>query len=149
MARLILLSASRRRSSNLEPLPAIERYQGVYFRVLKKYLREGRLKDTDILIVSEKFGVLRPKDLVPYHKPFEGKLGKEEVQKARQANLTKLAETLSEKQYSEIFVVCGREFQKLIDSFQNLTNTKVVFCEGAGLGPKAQNLKKWILSHTR
>lgn len=149
MTRLILLSASRRRSNNPKTIPAIERYQGVYFRVLKKYLREGRLRNTDILIVSEKFGVLRPEDKVPYHKPFEGKLGKEEVQKARQANLTKLAEIFSKKRYSEIFVVCGREFQKLIEGFQNLTNTKVVFCEGAGLGPKAQNLKEWILSHMR
>ena len=149
MTRLILLSASRRRSNNPNSIPALERYQGVYFRVLKKYLREDRLKDTDVLIVSEKFGVLRPEDRVPYHEPFEGKLGKQEVQKARQANLTKLAQTFSEKQYSEIFVVCGREFQKLIAGFQNLTNTKVVFCEGAGLGPKAHNLKQWILNYTR
>ncbi|MEM1966479.1 MAG: hypothetical protein QXO86_01215 [Nitrososphaerota archaeon] len=41
---MILLSTSQRRSSGPKPLPAIERYQGVFFPVLKKYLREGKLK---------------------------------------------------------------------------------------------------------
>ncbi|MEM3426518.1 MAG: hypothetical protein QXJ62_05070 [Nitrososphaeria archaeon] len=56
---MILLSASQRKSSDPEPLPAIERYQGVFFRVVKKYLREGKLKNIDIIIVSDRFGVHR------------------------------------------------------------------------------------------
>lgn len=149
LARLIILSASYRRAENPEPIPALERYRGVYFRVVKKYLREGLLKNTDILIVSDKFGILSSNDRVPYHKPFKGQLGKEEVSSTNEKNLTKLAEIFERNHYSEIFVVCGQEFRKLINGFENLTDTKITFCKGSTLGSKAQDLRRWILIRTR
>ena len=147
--RLIILSASQRRSTDPQPLPAIERYQGVFFRVVKKYLRQGKLKNADIIIVSERYGVLQADEEVPYHTPFQGKLtlSKQMLEEINQKNLAKLKSIFSKTRYSEIIVVCGREFQELIKGFEELTDAKVVLCKGRGPGPKAQNLKQWILKN--
>lgn len=61
-------------------------------------------------------------------------------------NLAKLRSIFSITHYSEIIVVCGREFQELIKGFEELTDVKVVLCKGRGPSPKAQNLKRGILS---
>jgi len=147
MSRLLVLSSSQRRSTRPEAIPAIDRYEGVYFRIVKKYLREGILRNTDVLVVSEKFGILRADDKVPYHEPFRGYLPQKDLEERRKTNLDKLRAILAQKSYSEIFVACGKDFQKLIDGFQKLTPAKIVFCRGSGLGPKAQELKRWILTN--
>lgn len=145
---MIVLSASQRRSTDPDPLPAIERYDGVYFRLVKKYLREKRLSDTDIIIVSERNGIARPDENVPYIKPFRGKLHlpKKQLEELKLSNLLKLESIFNQHHYKEIFVVCGKEYQKLIEGFGQLTDAEVVFCKGRGLGPKAQDLKRWILA---
>jgi hypothetical protein len=145
---MIILSASQRRLTDPHPLPAIERYEGVYFRLVKKHLREGRLSNMDIIIVSEKHGIVRADENVPYITPFRGKLHlpEKQLEELKQTNLSKLGSIFNQHHYKEIFVVCGREYRKLIEGFEQLTDAKVVFCKGAGLGPKAQDLKRWILT---
>jgi hypothetical protein len=45
--------------SDLELLPALERYDGIFFRILRKARREGTWPDNlDVLIISAKYGLL-------------------------------------------------------------------------------------------
>lgn len=133
-----------------EPIPAIERYDGVYFRTLRKYLREGKLSDTDILIVSEKYGLIWSEDKIPIVKPH-GRMGslsldEKAIEKLRQENLEKLKKIT--KKYSEIYVNIGREYMRLIKGFEKFTSCKIVYASGS-LGVKAAHMKEWILSaHT-
>ena len=47
-------------------MPAIERYDGVFFKVLRKALREGRCQPpVAILIISAKYGLITSKTLIP------------------------------------------------------------------------------------
>ena len=149
LKRLILLSASERRSDAHEGLTPLERFQGVYFRILKKYLNEGKLKNTDIIVVSDKFGILTSENQVPYHERFIQIPTPEEMEKLRKTNLQKLGQVFKVNKYSEIFVVCGKQFQQFISGFENLTEAKVTYCKGSGLGQKAQHLRQWILEHAK
>ena len=55
---LLILSCSQRKRKDPGFLPAIERYDGVNFRVIKKLGRQSRLlKNLDILIISAKYGI--------------------------------------------------------------------------------------------
>jgi cytoplasmic iron level regulating protein YaaA (DUF328/UPF0246 family) len=147
MSRAIIVAASQRRVEEpKDPIPAIDRFKGVYFRILKKYLRSGKLSNTDILIVSQDFGVVRSKDKVPYRKPTN-KLDfhKEFVEKARKANLKTLGRIFREKNYNEVYVNVGKEFYKLIEGFESLASAKIIHASGPGLGPKAKHMKNWIL----
>lgn len=127
-------------------MPAIDRFDGVYFRILRKYLREGRLKGVDILVVSDKYGILQANDLVPFHHPSD-KI--KVTENTRAANLTKLRDMLKKSSYSEIYVVCGEAFLEFITGFEEFANTTVTYCQGQGLGPKARSLRDWIVARSK
>lgn len=145
MRAIIIAESQRRKQDPIEPIAAIDRYIGVYFRVLKKYLREGKLPNTDILIISKKFGILQSQDTVVYHKPVD-KLNFEFVENSRKTNLKLLKAIFEKEKYDEIYVNVGAQFAKLIDGFEDLTTAKVIYASGSGLGPKAQHMKNYILS---
>ncbi|SKB15099.1 hypothetical protein PL11201_690120 [Planktothrix sp. PCC 11201] len=51
--------------SQPEFLPAIERYNGVAFRVVRKFLQEQTTDYLDIFILSAKFGLIPAYQLIP------------------------------------------------------------------------------------
>jgi hypothetical protein len=58
-AYLLIVSCSQRKRSELGPLPTLERYDGVHFRVLRKARREGYWPEKlNVLIVSARYGLL-------------------------------------------------------------------------------------------
>jgi len=148
MRRLIIIAGSKRQNSNPQPLPAIERYEGVYFRVLKKHIREGKMKNTDILILTEKYGLLSSNQLVPYNPEYSPRIATNNLNDARRRNLQKLQQELSKEEYLEIFINVGKDFWPLIEGLENVVGkTKVTLAKGSALGSKASNMKQWILKH--
>ena len=146
---MILTTSVRLNEQTKEPIPALKRYNGVYFRVLRKYLREGRLKDTDILIVSERYGLIWSNDKIPLYE-IHGKMGflsidKKAIEKLRQENLKELKKILD--RYSEIYVNVGKEYMKLIKGLEKLASGRIIYAKGS-LGAKATHMKEWILSRT-
>lgn len=148
--KLVIVSASSSiRKEPFEPILAIERYDGIYFRVLRKYLRERKLRNIDVVIVSEKFGLMRSDDKISYYEPHAGKWGslslnKDAIKNLRRENLEKLKRIVND--YSEIYINVGRQYMKLIEGFENFTTCKITHAVGKGLGPKALHMKKWIIS---
>ncbi len=56
---LMIIGCSQRKVEVSEPLPAVERYDGPTYRILRKMRREGfTLKNLDVLIISAKHGLL-------------------------------------------------------------------------------------------
>lgn len=149
--KLIIVAASSRLKDKIhELMKAIDRYDGVYFRVLRKYLREGKLTDTDILIVSQKFGLLWADDEIPYYQSFPGSWGslslnEEEINKLRRENLRKLEEIA--RQYASVYINVGKEYLQLIEGFEDFVTGDITYAKGT-LGQKARHMKNWILSKT-
>lgn len=148
--KLVILTSSVRLNEEVkDPIPAIERYNGVYFRVLRKHLREGKLRDTDILILSERYGLIWSDDKIPLYE-IHGKMGflsldEKDIEKMRQENLKILKNILD--RYSEIYVNVGKEYMKLIKGFERLASGRITYAKGS-LGAKAAHMKEWILSKT-
>jgi cytoplasmic iron level regulating protein YaaA (DUF328/UPF0246 family) len=65
MNRLLIVACSARKKRLPELAPAIERYDGPLFRVLRKFLRENLYQAPEILILSAKFGLIGPSELIP------------------------------------------------------------------------------------
>ena len=56
---LLIVACSQRKRSDPYLLPAIERYDGGNFRVLRKAMREGYWpQNMDVLILSAKYGLI-------------------------------------------------------------------------------------------
>ena len=58
--RLLILSCSQRKRETQEPLPAIERYNGPLFFVLRRFLREcpRQARQLDVYILSAAYGLI-------------------------------------------------------------------------------------------
>lgn len=135
------------------PIPAVERYDGVFFRQFRKYRQQGKLPHTDLAIISPKKGILLENTPLPYEEPYAGKMGNldspdSDKQSQRNENLQQLNKILR-RNYSEIYVNCGQQFLQLIEGYQTLTSAKITVAEGGGLGPKAAHMKRWIQEHAK
>ncbi|MCS6841078.1 MAG: hypothetical protein NZ701_09875, partial [Roseiflexus sp.] len=65
----LLIACSQRKRANTEPLPALERYDGPQFRVLRKFLRAHPDASAllEIAILSARFGIIAPSTLIPWY----------------------------------------------------------------------------------
>lgn len=56
---LLIMACSQRKFSNKELLPAIERYDGGSYRVIRKAKRETKkLNNIEVLVLSAKYGLI-------------------------------------------------------------------------------------------
>ena len=150
LKRLVILAESQRRLPASEPTPAIDLYSGVYFRVLKKYIREGRLKHVDLLILTKNRGLVSGNERLTYSEPspgFPGRLmlspGRVALLRAR--NVRFLKRLLRRTKYGEIYVNVGIQFRRLLDGIDGLGVT-ITMAKGGGIGPKASDMKNWIMA---
>jgi hypothetical protein len=67
MHRLLIIACSERKNSAVGLLPAIDRYDGPAFRVLRKYLREHAERAPSILILSAKYGLIPAGQEIPMY----------------------------------------------------------------------------------
>jgi len=66
MNRLLILSCSKRKRLNNELLPAVERYDGPSFRLLRRFLRHAEHKPA-MMILSAKYGLINCEYPIPYY----------------------------------------------------------------------------------
>lgn len=65
MPRVLIQSCSQRKLLNAELVPAIDRYDGPAFHVLRRYLRQEQARPPEIYILSAEFGLLRADAMIP------------------------------------------------------------------------------------
>ncbi|WP_373537310.1 DUF6884 domain-containing protein [Microcoleus sp.] len=58
LRHLLILACSQRKRSDTDSLPAIERYDGPTFRLLRRFLRKQPSAPLEIYILSAKFGLI-------------------------------------------------------------------------------------------
>lgn len=65
MQRLLILACSQRKRPEASPLPAIERYDGPAFRVLRRYCRLIQDSGLIVYVVSAEFGLISAEKTIP------------------------------------------------------------------------------------
>src|SRR5262245_22498942 len=66
MGRVLILSCTRRKRCAPSPLPAVERYDGPTFRLLRRF-QKRTLENLDVYILSAKFGLIHHLEMIPYY----------------------------------------------------------------------------------
>jgi len=127
-------------------VPALERYDGVFFRVARKYL--GKVKDVDVIVMKDDLTLVDGNVPLPYVPPIGDVWGgqsfsKEEVEEARVRNEDFLDKKLRSRKYSEIFIAMGKKHAKALPDLSRY-DVKVIFPTHGGPGPKARALKEWL-----
>jgi len=147
LVKLLVISHSYRRNPSSCSLPAIERYDGLFFRIARKYL--GNTEDVKVLVMKDDLTLIDANKLLPYAPP-EGEnwktksISKESIEKARKKNEIFLKKKLKQRKYSEIYLAMGKRYAEALPDLSSY-GLEVKFPIHGGIGPKAQALKEWFL----
>jgi|Deesub1362B_J571_1020462.scaffolds.fasta_scaffold00363_10 hypothetical protein len=143
--KLLIMPPSYRRRPDTKPLPAIKRYDGVLYRVLRRNLKSDNV---DILVLTEDLELVWADEELPYKRPkgednWSG-FGPKDVPAEVVERNVEFLKKVFEKDYDEVFVALGEKFRKAIGEIEKITDAKVTYISGKGLGPYAQCLKAWL-----
>ena len=105
--RMLILACSQRKRSDEGLLPAVERYDGPAFRVLRRFLRGGSSKAPVVLILSAEHG------LIPHDLPiaaYDRRMTPARARELRPLVLAELDRMIDSCSSPEILVVAGRQY---------------------------------------
>ncbi len=142
--RLLILSCSQRKHASHEPLPAIDRYNGPLFLVLRRFLREcpHRAGGLDVYILSAAHGFIPGDFPVEW---YDQKMDLSRVVALQSQVKTTFSGLLCDNNYGSICFVLGKTYLKAFEGTQDLIpvdTESVVAC--GGIGKKSAQLKQWL-----
>ena len=128
--RLLILSCSQRKHKTQEPLPAIERYNGPLFFVLRRFLREcpRQARQLDVYILSAAYG------LIPGDFPtawYDQKINTSRIAELQSQVNTTFSDIKCDN-YASMCFVLGRTYLKAFEGAQDLvpTHTESIIVHG-------------------
>lgn len=125
-------------------MPAIERYQGPHFQVLRRYLRTrpDQAAALDILILSARFGLLAPATPIPDYDLRMIMPRAAELQPSVRECLVQLSQ---DKQYQRVCLALGRDYLAAVDGIKPLMaeGCQVTTLHGSQ-GQRLAQLHRWL-----
>lgn len=152
-SRCLILGCSRTKNESPELLPAIQRYDGPSFKVLRRYLNENpdASHALDIFVLSAEYGLIAGQTAIAnYNQRMTDKRAVEIYDKV----MGKAHSDLLPRNYDEIFLSMGKTYLRAMNGLENLVNrhTQIIISDG-GAGQKLTELRNWLwgaeLSSTR
>jgi len=139
---LLIIGCSQKKDPSQTLMKALNRYNGVNFKVIKKFKRERKLPENlDIVIISAKYGFLK---LDEYIDDYDLRMTKKRAQELHPAILNELEELISNNTYKEIFINLGKDYLPAIEGFEKYVTCPVLYAQGR-IGEKLRDMKKWII----
>ena len=134
--KLLIVSCSKRKK-NLQQGPAIEIYDGPYYKILRK----SDLSNIDVKIISAKYGLIDSHFLIS---PYE-QIMTTEVAKALIPSVSKgILEALSSGKYSDVLVELGKDYLYTVKVNWDKFPEKRITIDRNPIGIRLHNLKKWL-----
>jgi hypothetical protein len=140
--RLLILSCSQRKVGAADQVPAIDRYDGPAFRVLRKYLREGPPETPTVLILSAKYGLIGSDRRIP---AYDCRMSAARARELRPHVIATARQVFASRRWQEVSVCVGKHYRSALDGFLPLLpdGCPVVFLSG-GQGPRLTRLRAWL-----
>lgn len=136
---LLIMGCSQKKNPSIKPMKAIDRYTGLFFKVLKK--NNPELNDLDVIIISAKYGFLLPGTLI---ENYDLKLTNKRALKLRDEINPKFNEFFKDRNYDEVFINLGKLYSKATYYCSGVNAKKWIVAKGA-IGEKMSQLKKWLI----
>jgi hypothetical protein len=109
----LILSCSRKKKAGVKSLPALERYDGPAFQVLRKFIVEcpAEARKLDIYILSAKFGLITSDQQIPcYDRQMDAKRAME----LNPAATTELKRLLTNRKYRKLMINVGQNYLSVL-----------------------------------
>lgn len=139
--RLLVLSCSQKKNTTPGTIPAIERYDGPAFRVLRRYRRENGLsRFPATFVISAKFGLIGANEKIPY---YDQKLSIERMRELRPFIQNQFAEILNKGDFEESFISAGSLYLQALGHY-SIPNGMEINVSSGPPGKKLGELKRWL-----
>ena len=142
MRKIIITSCSQRKKTNENLLPAIERYNGPSFYLLRKYIKQSP-NDLDIYILSAKFGLLAYKTKIPF---YEQKLTKEQSADLSVIALAQINQIFTKsKKQKEIFINLGSLYLEAFEpALSRISKHNLITYAKGSSGKRLAEMYDWL-----
>jgi len=139
---LLVLGCSKRKRPHHGVLPAIERYDGPNYRVLRKARREGSWPpNLEVLIVSAKHGLISAEGPIGN---YDLLLTRERASALQQRVGRQLDSHLERVEYREVFINLGRIYLLTLTHSARLPLLSRVLYASGGIGQRMSQMKAWL-----
>lgn len=140
--RLLILSCSQRKRPDEGLLPAVKRYDGPAFRILRRFLSENPSRAPDILILSAEHG------LIPHDLPitlYDRKMTPARARELRPLVLAELECIADAHSFQETLIFAGQQYLTALSGANALLvpGLNARACAGV-LGRKLAELHDWL-----
>lgn len=142
MNRLLIVACSQRKNPATGLLPAIKRYDGPIFRVLRKYLRERPEDAVHVLILSAKHGLIGAEHAI---QDYDCRFSRASAVKLRPQVLKTACAILQAQAWQAVGICAGKDYQIALAGLPELVtqNVRVEFIQG-GQGSRLTALHQWL-----
>ena len=142
--RLLFLSCSQQKRTTPDLLPAIERYDGPAFRVVRNFRRDNFAEKSiiDIFIISAEYGILEASKEIPF---YDRRLTSRRVNEIRPLIENKIKHISKENHYDDLFISASQAYLEALGTYQNYiqNNTRITLSSGSP-GKKLGELRRWL-----
>lgn len=137
--RLLLLSCSQRKLDTPGTMPALDRYDGPAFKVVRRYLREIADPELGIFVLSAEYGLIDRNHPIP---DYDRKMDAQRAAELRDSSVAALEEILRQQLYAEVFVCTSRTYLGALPWIEEI-HRQVRFA-APGQGKKLTSLRRWL-----
>jgi cytoplasmic iron level regulating protein YaaA (DUF328/UPF0246 family) len=146
MRTLLVQSCSATKNQVTEPTRALDVYDGYFFRILKKAIREGSFRsDIDICILSAKYGLIDAEDAIS---TYDQRMTPSRAQELHESVTDDIRKRVREVEYNKIVLNLGKEYLQAVKDLSEVVDIKVSTIEGGGIGSKGKELKRFVRTDT-
>lgn len=140
---LLIVACSQRKHSDPTLLPAIERYDGGNYRLLRKAKREGYLPDRlDVLILSAKYGLISASTSIAN---YNQRMTSERAMELHEQTLQTLQSYTRQHCYQEVYVDLGQDYYPAIGDVSKIfDNASIIYAHGK-IGERLARVKHWLI----
>lgn len=142
--RLLIISCSQKKRLLTKALPAIDRYDGPLFQVLRKFQITSAIKarNLDVYILSAKFGLIPSYKKIPF---YDQRMNYECAMGLHYKVNHKLSIAFNNTRYKEIFVCVGKDYLQALNGYELLLPKNSALTVAAGSSGRRQAmLHKWL-----
>lgn len=142
--RCLILSCSRAKQGAPELLPAVQRYTGPMYQVLRRYLREKpeEANHLAVYILSARYGLIESQTPIP---SYDQKMTPTRAAELRPDILNMAQQLIAPIGYEEIYLAMGRTYLGAMDGLSGLLNgaTRLIVSQDSS-GKQLTALRNWL-----
>jgi hypothetical protein len=139
---LLIMACSQRKQPTSGLLPALDRYDGGNYRLLRKARREGYWPESlKVLILSARYGLIEASTPI---ENYEWRMNQERARELRQQTLHSLHAYAQQNTFREVYVELGQDYSPVIGDISEIFKNSTVIYGSGRIGKRLANLKQWI-----